>query len=60
MKLITSTFQLDIADRTMLVRQFYFLERVVAHVLIRRLRIPDTFSCLPTVREAILADLNHR
>jgi len=60
MKLLTSTFQLDIADRTMLLRQFHFLERVVAHVPIRRLRIPDTFSSLPAVRETILADLKHR
>jgi hypothetical protein len=60
MKLITSTFHLDIADRTMLVRQFHFFERVVSHVPIRRLRVPSTFSSLPAVRERILADLNHR
>jgi hypothetical protein len=60
MKLITSTFLLDIADPMMLARQFHFLERVVSRVPIRRLRIPDTFLSLPAVRETILADLNHR
>jgi len=60
MELITSTFRLDVTDRTMLVRQFYFLERVVSQVPIRRLRVPNTFSSLPAVRETVLVDLNHR
>jgi len=58
MELITAAFRLDITDRTMLVRQFLFYERVVSHVSVRRLQVPNTFSSLPAVREAILADLN--
>lgn len=60
MELISSAFRLDITDRTMLVRQFRFLERVVLHVPVRRLRVPNTFSLLPAVRESILTDLKDR
>jgi hypothetical protein len=56
-ELLSATFRLDITDRQMLERQFYFLERLVTRVPLRRVRIPNVFSSLPRVREAILADL---
>jgi len=57
MKLTSSTFRLDLTDREMLVRQFHFLERVVSLVPVRRLHVPNALSCLPAVRDAILADV---
>lgn len=57
MALVKSTFRLDITDRTMLKRQFQFLERVVSCVSVRRLIFPRDFNLLPAVREAILKDL---
>ena len=60
MELIQTIFRLDINDRSMLVRQFHFLERIVSRVPVRRLHVPNAFSSLPTVREAILADLEDR
>ena len=60
MELIQTIFRLDINDRSMLVRQFGFLERIVSRVPVRRLHVPNTFSSLPAVREAILADLEDR
>jgi hypothetical protein len=57
MELIQTVFRLDINDRSMLVRQFCLLERIVSRVPVRRLHVPDTFSSLPAVREAILSDL---
>lgn len=60
MELIPSVFRLDITDRTMLARQFRFLQEIVSHVPVRRLRLPNAFSSLAVVREAIIADLNDR
>jgi hypothetical protein len=57
MELIKYAFRLDITDRTMLERQFRFLERVSSCVSVRRLIFPRDFNLLPAVREAILADL---
>jgi len=57
MDLIASAFRLDVTDRTMLARQFAFLERVVSRVPVRRLRIPNSFAALPGTREAVLQDL---
>ena len=57
MELIQTVFRLDINDRSMLLRQFRFLERIVPRVPVRRLHVPNAFSSLPTVREAIIADL---
>lgn len=57
MVLVTSGFRLDITDRTMLARQFNFLERVASLVPVRRLRIRKDFSALPSVLDAIFADL---
>jgi hypothetical protein len=56
-ELLTGLFRLDITDPQMLKRQFCFLERLVSLVPVRRLLVPTSFSALPTVREAILNDL---
>jgi hypothetical protein len=50
-------FRLDITDQNMLKRQFHFFKRVASYVSVRRLIFPKDFTLLPTVREAILADL---
>jgi hypothetical protein len=60
MELIVSAFRLDITDRTMLARQFDFYEQIVSHSPVRRLWLPNTFSSLPRVREAIIADLTDK
>lgn len=57
MSLITSVYRLDITDRKLLVRQFEFFERVASLVPIRNLRVPEDFSALPAVQDAIFADL---
>lgn len=57
MILLASGFRLDITDHRMLARQFNFFERVASIVPVRCLRIPEDFSALPAIREAILADL---
>jgi len=56
-ELLTGLFRLDITDPQMLKRQFCFLERLVSLVPVRRLLVSNSFSALPTVREAILNDL---
>jgi len=55
--LVTSGFRLDITDRTMMARQFDFLERIAMLVPVRRLHVPEDFSALPAIRDTILADL---
>lgn len=57
MALVRCAFRLDITDNNMLRRQFHFLERVASTVSVRRLVYPRDFRLLPTVREAILKDL---
>lgn len=57
MSLVTSAFRLDITDRKLLARQFDFFERVASLVPVRNLRVPEDFSALPAVRDAIFADL---
>lgn len=57
MVLLTSGFRLDITDRAMLARQFDFLDRIAPLVPVRRLHVPEDFSALPAVRDAIFADL---
>ena len=57
MSLITSVYRLDVTDRTVLARQFEFCERVASLVPVRNLRVPEDFSALPAVRDAIFADL---
>jgi len=60
MELVQFTFRFDITNREMLLRQFGALERLVSHVPVRRLQVPNAISSLPAVCEAILADLNLR
>lgn len=57
MSLVKSAYWLDVTDQRLLARQFDFFERVVALVQVRRIRIPDDYSALPRIREAILDDL---
>ena len=57
MSLVASVFPFDITDRKVLARQFEFFERVATLVPIRRLYVPEDFSSLPAVRDAIFADL---
>jgi len=60
MGLIKAAYRLDITDRVMLTRQFHFLSRVAERVPVKRLIVPDEFSALSDVREAILHDLSNR
>ena len=57
MTLLSLAFKLDIRDRRMLTREFGFLHRLVTHIPVRRLTVPDSFSALPAVQAAILHDL---
>jgi hypothetical protein len=56
-ELLPFVFHLDVTDRTMLARHFDFLERVVSHVPVRRLQLPNMFTSLPAVYEAVFLDL---
>lgn len=57
MTLLSLAFKLDIRDRRMLTREFDFLHRLVTHIPVRRLTVPDSFTALPAVQAAILHDL---
>ena len=57
LQLLSASFMLDITDRAVLTRNLRFIERLLNAVPVRRLRIPDGFSSLPKVREAVLSDL---
>jgi len=57
LQLLSASFMLDITDRAVLTRNLRFIERLLSAVPVRRLRIPDGFSSLPKVREAVLSDL---
>lgn len=57
LQLLSASFMLDITDRAVLTRNLRFIERLLNAVPVRRLRIPDGFSSLPKVREAVLKDL---
>ncbi len=57
MTLLSLAFKLDIQDRRMLTREFDFLHRLVTHIPVRRLTVPDSFAALPAVQAAILHDL---
>jgi hypothetical protein len=57
LQLLSASFMLDITDRSVLTRNLRFIERLLSAVPVRRLRIPDGFSSLPKVREAVLKDL---
>ena len=53
-------FCLDPHDPSMLVRQFKMLEHLLSQVRVLRLTIPDDFSALPRVHQAVLSDLKAR
>ena len=57
MALLSLAFKLDIRDHRMLTREFDFLHRLVTHIPVRRLTVPDSFTALPAVQVAILHDL---
>jgi len=57
LQLLSARFMLDITDRTVLTRNLRFIERLLGAVPVRRLRVPDGFSALPKVREAVLKDV---
>jgi len=57
LQLLSASFMLDITDRAVLTRNLKFIERILNAVPVRRLTIPDGFSSLPRVREAVLRDL---
>lgn len=58
-ELLESTFMLDRTDRTMWLRQFHFLDRLVSHIPVKRLHVPNGFASLPATRQTILEDLAH-
>jgi hypothetical protein len=60
MGLVKAAHRLDITDRAMLKRQFQFLSRVAKRVPVKRLVVPNRFSALSDVREAVVHDLSHR
>jgi hypothetical protein len=55
--LVGASFPFDLTDAAMLTRHFRFIARIAATVPIRRLTIPNDFSALPTVRAAVIDDL---
>ncbi|MGH7914430.1 MAG: hypothetical protein ACREPW_07250 [Candidatus Binataceae bacterium] len=57
LQLLSASFMLDITNRSVLTRNLRFIERLLNAVPVRRLRIPDRFSSLPNVREAVLKDI---
>ncbi len=57
MGLVKAAYRFDITDAAMLKRQFQFLSRVAGRVPVKRLVVPDDFSALGEVRQAVLRDL---
>jgi hypothetical protein len=55
--LVKAAYRFDLTDTAMLKRQFHFLARVAAQVPVKRLVMPDDFSALADVRQAVLRDL---
>jgi hypothetical protein len=55
--LVSASFPLDLTDHGMLTRHFRFIARIAGIVPLRRLIIPNDFSALAAVREAVIADL---
>jgi hypothetical protein len=60
MELVKHTFRLDIIAQERLSEEFERVARVVALLPVCRLAFPQDLSLLPTVREAILANLSGR
>jgi hypothetical protein len=57
MGLLEAAYRLDITDHGMLKRQLHFLSRIAARVPIKQLVVPNSFSALADVRQAVLRDL---
>ena len=60
MGLVKAAYRFDTTDTAMLQRQFHFLSRVAEQVRVKRLVVPDDFSALADVRQAVLHDLSER
>ncbi|MGC2443188.1 MAG: hypothetical protein WA409_07370 [Candidatus Binatus sp.] len=60
MGLIKAAYRFDTTDTAMLKRQFHFLAGVAEQVRVKRLVVPDDFSALADVRQAVLRDLSGR
>jgi hypothetical protein len=58
MRLISASFVIDVTSRAALARNHRFIERLLKGVAVRLLRIPNSFSALAEVREAVLDDLD--
>ena len=58
MGLVKAAYRFDITDAAMLKRQFHFLARVAEQVPIKQLVMPNDFSALDDVRQAVLHDLS--
>jgi hypothetical protein len=58
LQLLSASFMLDITNHSVLTCNLRFIERLFNGVAIRRLRIPNGFSSLPKVREAVLKDID--
>jgi hypothetical protein len=58
MGLVKAAYRFDITDTAMLKRQFHFLARVAERVPVKRLVMPDDFSALADVKQAVLRDLS--
>lgn len=57
MEVLSSSFVLDVDDRAVVTRHARFIERLLAGVPVRRLRVPNRYSSLPAVQQAVLHDL---
>lgn len=56
-ELVRGAFNLSVTDRKRLANQFEFVTRLARTVPVRRLTYPRSLAALPTVVDAILADL---
>jgi hypothetical protein len=56
MGLVKAAYRFDITDTAMLKRQFHFLARVAEQVPIKQLVMPNDFSALADVKQAVLRD----
>jgi hypothetical protein len=57
-ELLLQLYRFDSSDRTTIVRQLGFLERLVSHVAVRRLYYPSRLSALPELRRILCEDLD--
>jgi hypothetical protein len=57
MELVSASVLLDVHDRGVLSRHFRFIEQLIARARIRRLTVPNDFSRLSSVCQAVLQDV---